>query len=46
MNDLTKFNAPEQFVYDMLSNPKRWEKLNKEEQKHANWYIDNFGGIR
>uniref|UniRef100_UPI001F451BD3 RHS repeat-associated core domain-containing protein n=1 Tax=Paenibacillus wulumuqiensis TaxID=1567107 RepID=UPI001F451BD3 len=46
MNDLSQFNAPEQFVYDMLSNSKRWNKINEEEQKHANWYIDNFGGIR
>ncbi|MEL4027154.1 pre-toxin TG domain-containing protein [Caldifermentibacillus hisashii] len=47
MNDLTKFNAPEQFVYDMLSNnPKRWNSLNEAEQLHANWYITQYGGIR
>ncbi|AKG33930.1 hypothetical protein VK70_04490 [Paenibacillus durus ATCC 35681] len=46
MDDLTRFNAPEQFVFDMLSNSKRWNKLNEAEQRHANWYIDNFGGIR
>jgi hypothetical protein len=47
MNDLTKFNSPEQFVYDMLSNsPKRWNSLNHAEQLHANWYITQFGGVR
>ncbi|WP_414852253.1 zincin-like metallopeptidase toxin domain-containing protein [Brevibacillus sp. IT-7CA2] len=46
MEDLSKFNAPEQFVFDMLSHPKRWNMLNEAEQRHANWYIDNFGGIR
>ena len=41
------FNAPEQFVYDMLSNsPKRWGMLSYEEQMHANWYIATHGGIR
>ncbi|MFD2088467.1 zincin-like metallopeptidase toxin domain-containing protein [Brevibacillus brevis] len=47
MNDLTQFNAPEQFVYDMLSNsPKRWNSLNEAEQLHANWYIMQYGGLR
>lgn len=47
MNDLTQFNAPEQFVYDMLSNsPKKWNVLNEAEQLHANWYIMDFGDIR
>jgi len=46
MDDLTKFNAPEQFVFDMLSNGKRWNMLNDSERGHASWYIDNFGGIR
>lgn len=46
-NDYKKFNAPEQFVYDMLSNnPKRWNTLNEAEQLHANWYITQYGGIR
>lgn len=45
--DFNLFNAPEQFVYDMLSNnPRRWGMLSLEEQMHANWYISNFGGIR
>lgn len=45
--DLNVFNAPEQFVYDMLSNsPRRWGLLSFEEQMHANWYITNYGGIR
>ncbi|MEK4245261.1 zincin-like metallopeptidase toxin domain-containing protein [Psychrobacillus sp. FSL K6-2684] len=47
ITDLTRFNAPEQFVYDMLSNnPKRWNYLNEAEQLHANWYITQYGGIR
>ncbi|SHN80669.1 WXG100 family type VII secretion target [Paenibacillus sp. ov031] len=47
MNDLSKFNAPEQFVYDMLSNsPKKWNSLNEAEQLHANWYITQYGGVR
>lgn len=47
MNALSKFNAPEQFVYDMLSNsPKRWNWLNEAEQLHANWYITQHGGVR
>ncbi|MBR6537597.1 MAG: hypothetical protein IKT67_10395, partial [Lachnospiraceae bacterium] len=45
--DLGAFNAPEQFVYDMLSNnPRRWGRLSYEEQIHANWYITTYGGIR
>ena len=44
--DMKMFNAPEQFVYDMLNNPKRWNRLSLEEQMHANWYITYYGGIR
>ena len=45
--DLGVFNAPEQFVYDMLSNnSRRWGLLSLEEQMHANWYITYYGGIR
>lgn len=45
--DLGMFNAPEQFVYDMLSNSsKRWKMLSYEEQMHANWYITIYGGMR
>ena len=45
--DWGAFNAPEQFVYDMLSNSsRRWGMLSYEEQMHANWYITTYGGIR
>jgi hypothetical protein len=41
------FNAPEQFVFDMLENsPKRWNSLNFDEQQHAIRYIENIGGFR
>ncbi len=41
------FNAPEQFVFDMLENsPKRWNALNFDEQQHAIRYIENVGGFR
>ncbi|WP_285889144.1 pre-toxin TG domain-containing protein [Paenibacillus glycanilyticus] len=47
MNDLSKFNAPEQFVFDMLSNSeRRWNLLNAEEKQHAIDYIMEYGGIR
>ncbi|MGF7046921.1 hypothetical protein J2T13_001423 [Paenibacillus sp. DS2015] len=47
MNDLTQFNAPEQFVYDMLANgPNKWNALNEAEQLHASWYIMEFGGYQ
>uniref|UniRef100_UPI0027BA8A80 zincin-like metallopeptidase toxin domain-containing protein n=1 Tax=Acidovorax sp. TaxID=1872122 RepID=UPI0027BA8A80 len=43
----TDFNAPEQFVFDMLENsPKRWNSLNFEQQQHAIDYIEWVGGIR
>ncbi len=43
----TDFNAPEQFVFDMLENsPKRWNALNFDEQQHAIRYIENVGGLR
>ncbi|MGK5510481.1 zincin-like metallopeptidase toxin domain-containing protein [Brevibacillus formosus] len=46
-NDLTQFNAPEQFVFDMLSNSsKRWNMLNEREKQHAIDYILDYGGIR
>jgi hypothetical protein len=42
-----EFNAPEQFVFDMLENsPKRWNALNFEERQHAIWYIYSKGGFR
>lgn len=45
--DTKQFNAPEQFVYDMLSNnTRRWKSFTEAERMHANWYINNFGGIR
>ena len=41
------FNAPEQFVFDMLENsPKRWNSLSYEQQRHAVDYIEWIGGIR
>jgi len=41
------FNAPEQFVFDMLENSqKRWNALNFEEQQHAIRYIESIGGFR
>lgn len=41
------FNAPEQFVFDMLENsPKRWNALNFDEQQHAIRYIESVGGFR
>ena len=41
------FNAPEQFVFDMLENsPKRWDALNFDEQQHAIKYIERIGGFR
>lgn len=47
MKDLSQFNAPEQFVFDMLSNSeKRWNMLNKRERQHAIDYIMEYGGIR
>ncbi|EPY05634.1 Rhs core protein with extension [Paenibacillus alvei TS-15] len=46
-NDLSQFNAPEQFVFDMLSNSeKRWNLLNERERQHAIDYIMEYGGIR
>jgi len=42
-----KYNAAEQFVFDMLENsPKRWNALTYEEQQHAIDYIENNGGFR
>jgi len=41
------FNAPEQFVFDLLENsPKRWNGLNLQEQQHAIRYIERIGGFR
>jgi len=41
------FNAPEQFVFDLLENSeKRWNSLNFDEQQHATEYIERIGGFR
>lgn len=44
----TDFNAPEQYVFDMLENNKRrWaEQLTEEERIHASEYIYRAGGLR
>lgn len=41
----TDFNAPEQFVFDMLENNKRrwFGQLNEAERNHASWYIYKVG---
>ena len=41
------YNAPEQFVFDMLENSaKRWSALTFAEQQHAIGYIERVGGMR
>lgn len=42
-----RFNAPEQFVFDLLeSSPKRWSAMSFEQQQHAIDYIEQNGGFR
>jgi hypothetical protein len=40
------FNAPENFVFNMLRGTRRWGLLNEAEQSHAIWYIESYGGPR
>ena len=40
------FNAPEQYVFDMLENPSRWYRLTPEYRIHAAEYIEEVGGFR
>jgi hypothetical protein len=40
------WHAAEQFVFDMLERPGRWNRLNFEEQQHAIDYIERIGGFR
>ena len=41
------YNAPEQFVFDLLENsPRRWNALNLQERQHAIDYIERIGGFR
>jgi Metallopeptidase toxin 4 len=41
------YNAPEQFVFDLLENyQRRWGLLNSEEQQAAIRYIERIGGFR
>ena len=43
----TRFNAPEQHVFDLLENSsKRWNSFNFNEQQHAIDYIEHIGGFR
>jgi hypothetical protein len=42
------FNAPEQFVFDLLNQPSRWDRLTPEYQQHLIDYIEDpkTGGFR
>jgi hypothetical protein len=42
----TSFNAPEQFVFDMLERPTRWYRLTEEYRIHSAEYIEEVGGFR
>ncbi len=39
----TRWDVPEQAVFDMLEHPARWQRLNPEEQAHAIRYINGKG---
>lgn len=41
-----QFNAPEQFVFDLLENPNRWYRLTPEFQIRSAEYIEEVGGFR
>jgi RHS repeat-associated protein len=42
----TTWNAAEQFVFDMLEHPLRWNRLSPAERQHAIQYIERAGGFR
>ena len=42
----TSFNAPEQFVFDLLERPDRWRRLTPEFRIHSAEYIEEAGGFR
>jgi hypothetical protein len=41
-----QFNAPEQFVFDLLENPSRWYRLTPEFRIRSAEYIEEVGGFR
>jgi hypothetical protein len=42
----TSFNAPEQFVFDLLERPTRWYRLTPEFRIRSAEYIEEVGGFR